>query len=250
MHRPRPREPGSRRFRFRLQQYLAARTRTTSHLLVTKTTQQLIDEALGTPAPAATSAIELPGWLLRLLPDWGLSIPAVRYRHGNRPVTVTEHLELTALVIERYGWTQGKHRTRSGRACILDAQAVLFRLGIGDQSTVDRAGQRLQAVLNDRGCTLAYHRWNMPDPHGRRGHRPRAGGGPDGDHPVRDSRGKPNKPISTPRYRAARAPAVDAAATALMLLGIPDQVIDQIMVGRQARPRGCAPGTCTCPTPR
>ncbi|WP_405693954.1 hypothetical protein [Streptomyces sp. NBC_01185] len=147
-----------------IEQYLAARTRTTAHPLVTKTTQQLIDEALGTPAPAATPAIELPGLLLRLLPDWVLRIPAVQHRHGNRPVTVTEHLELTALVIERYGWTQSKHRTRSGRACILGAQAVLFRLGIGDEATVDRAGQRLQAVLHDRGCTLAYHRWNdMPD---------------------------------------------------------------------------------------
>ncbi|MFC8020538.1 DUF6197 family protein [[Kitasatospora] papulosa] len=147
-----------------IEQYLAARTRTTAHPLVTKTTQQLIDEALGAPAPAATSAIELPGRLLRLLPDWVLSVPVVRHRHGNRPVTVAEHLELTALVIERYGWTQGKHRTRSGRACILGAQAVVFRLGIGDQSTVDRAGQRLQAVLRNRGCTLAYHRWNdLPD---------------------------------------------------------------------------------------
>ncbi|MFF5508102.1 hypothetical protein ACFY4Q_08060 [[Kitasatospora] papulosa] len=147
-----------------IEQYLAARTRTTAHPLVTKTTQQLIDEALGTPAPAATPATELPGRLLRLLPDWVLSVPAVRHRHGNRPVTVTEHLELTALVIEHYGWTQGKHRTRSGRACILGAQAVLFRLSIGDESTVDRAGQRLQAVLRNRGCTLAFHRWNdMPD---------------------------------------------------------------------------------------
>ncbi|MFE0001892.1 DUF6197 family protein [[Kitasatospora] papulosa] len=148
-----------------IEQYLAARTRTTAHPLVTKTTQQLIDEALGSPAPAALmTAMELPGRLLRLLPDWVLSVPAVRHRHGNRPVTVAEHLELTALVVERYGWTQGKHRTRSGRACILGAQAVLFRLGIGDQSTVDRAGQYLQAVLRNRGCTLAYHRWNdMPD---------------------------------------------------------------------------------------
>ncbi|MEV5860984.1 hypothetical protein AB0L83_14905 [Streptomyces sp. NPDC052071] len=147
-----------------IEQYLAARTRTTAHPLVTKTTQQLIDEALGAPAPAAAPAMELPGRLLRLLPDWVLSVPVVRHRHGNRPVTVAEHLELTALVIERYGWTQGKHRTRSGRACILGAQAVLFRLSIGDESTVDRAGQRLQAVLRNRGCTLAYHRWNdMPD---------------------------------------------------------------------------------------
>ncbi|MEU2456451.1 hypothetical protein ABZ604_02445 [Streptomyces sp. NPDC012473] len=146
-----------------IEQYLTARA--TAHPLVTKTTDQLIAEALGAPAPVAAPARVLPGRLLRALPDWVLSVPAVRHRHGGvRPVTVTEHLELTALVIERYGWTQNKHRTRSGRVCILGAQAVLFRLGIGDETTVDRAGQRLQAVLRSRGCTLAYHRWNdMPD---------------------------------------------------------------------------------------
>ncbi|MFG3539617.1 DUF6197 family protein [Streptomyces clavifer] len=147
-----------------IEQYLADRTPVTAHPLVTKTTQQLIAEALGAPTPATPVRV-LPGRLLRLLPDWVLSVPAVRHRHGGtRTVTVTEHLELTALVIERYGWTQGKHRSRSGRVCILGAQAVLFRLGIGDESTVDRAGQRLQAVLRARGCTLAYQRWNdMPD---------------------------------------------------------------------------------------
>ncbi|MFD9775500.1 hypothetical protein ACFWZS_00975 [[Kitasatospora] papulosa] len=146
-----------------IEQYLTARA--TAHPLVTKTTEQLIAEALGAPAPAAAPARVLPGRLLRVLPDWVLSVPAVRHRHGGaRPVTVTEHLELTAFVIERYGWTQNKHRTRSGRVCILGAQAVLFRLGIGDETTVDCAGQRLQAVLRSRGCTLAYHRWNdMPD---------------------------------------------------------------------------------------
>ncbi|MFJ7497853.1 hypothetical protein ACIQZB_43575 [Streptomyces sp. NPDC097727] len=148
-----------------IEQYLTARARTTAHPLVTKTTQQLVAEALGTQAPATTTAAPLPGRMLRLLPDWVLQIPIVRHRHGgNRQVTVAEHLELTALVIQRYGWAQDTHRTRSGRVCILGAQAVLYRLGIGDESTVDRAGQRLQAVLRSRGCTLPYHRWNdMPD---------------------------------------------------------------------------------------
>ncbi|WP_411090048.1 hypothetical protein [Streptomyces sp. 061-3] len=148
-----------------IEQYLAARTRTTAHPLVTKTTAELIAEALGTQAPATAPALELPGRMLRILPDWVLRFPIVRHRHGGaRPVTVAEHLELTALVIERYGWAQNTHRTRSGRRCILGAQAVLYRLGIGDATTVDRAGQRLQAVLRSRGCTLPYHRWNdMPD---------------------------------------------------------------------------------------
>ncbi|WP_328894004.1 DUF6197 family protein [Streptomyces sp. NBC_00236] len=148
-----------------IEQYLAARTPTTAHPLVTKTTQELVAEALGTAAPATAPALELPGRVLRVLPDWVLRFPPVRRRHtAARAVTVAEHLELTALVIERYGWAQSTHRTRSGRRCILGAQAVLYRLGIGDETTVARAGQRMQAVLRARGCTLPYHRWNdMPD---------------------------------------------------------------------------------------
>jgi hypothetical protein len=149
-----------------IEQYLAARTRTTAHPLVTKTTQELIAEALGTvSAPGAAPELQLPGRMLRLLPDWVLAVPLVRRRHGGgRHITVAEHLELTALVIEQYGWAHGTHRTASGRRCILGAQAVLFRLGYGDESTVDRAAQRLQAVLAARGCTLTYAKWNdLPD---------------------------------------------------------------------------------------
>ncbi|MFE6547685.1 tyrosine-type recombinase/integrase [Streptomyces sp. NPDC057746] len=39
------------------------------------------------------------------------------------------------------------------------------------------------------------------------------------------------------------------AATVLMLLGVPDRVIDQIMGGSRAPPRACVRGTSTCPTP-
>nr|WP_011815246.1 hypothetical protein [Streptomyces viridosporus]CAA56760.1 unnamed protein product [Streptomyces viridosporus] len=144
-----------------IEHYLAARTRTTAHPLVTKTTAELVAEALGTTGPATTPAPELPGRVLRILPDWVLRFPIVRHRHGGaRPVTVAEHLELTALVIERYGWAQGTHRTTTGRRCILGAQAVLYRLGMGDDTTVAAAGQHLQDVLAARGCTSTYASWN------------------------------------------------------------------------------------------
>lgn len=145
-----------------IEQYLAARTRTTAHPLVTKTTQELVAEALGTtPATEGAAVTELPGRMLRILPDWVLQVPIVRHRHGGAgQITVAEHLELTALVIERYGWAQNTHRTTGGRRCILGAQAVLYRLGHGDESTVAAAGQRLQAVLAARGCTLTYAKWN------------------------------------------------------------------------------------------
>ncbi|MEV7671561.1 hypothetical protein [Streptomyces sp. NPDC088752] len=146
-----------------IEQYLTARVRTTAHPLVTKTTAELIAEALGAPAPAAVPAPALapPVRALRLLPDWVLAFPLLRQLHGaGRQISVAEHLELTALVIERYGWHSGALRSTSGRRCILGAQAVLFRLGYGDEATALAAGHRLQAVLAARGISEPYHCWN------------------------------------------------------------------------------------------
>ncbi|MFI8911760.1 hypothetical protein ACIGW4_09095 [Streptomyces sp. NPDC053513] len=145
-----------------IEQYLTARVRTTAHPLVTKTTAELIAEALGTaPAAPAAPVLTVPARALRLLPDWVLNFPLLRQLHGGgRQISVAEHLELTALVIERYGWHRGALRSTSGRRCILGAQAVLFRLGYGDETTALAAGHRLQAVLTARGITEPYHRWN------------------------------------------------------------------------------------------
>ncbi|MFF9840367.1 hypothetical protein [Streptomyces sp. NPDC013740] len=143
-----------------IEQYLVARTRTTAHPLLTKTTAELVAEALSTLAPAAP-VLTAPARALRLLPDWVLDFPLLRQLHGGgRRISVAEHLELTALVIERYGWHRGALRSTSGRRCILGAQAVLFRLGYGDEATALAAGHRLQAALTARGITEPYHRWN------------------------------------------------------------------------------------------
>ncbi|MFE1379226.1 hypothetical protein ACFW6S_09820 [Streptomyces sp. NPDC058740] len=148
-----------------IEQYLAARVRATAHPLLTKTTAELIAEALGaTPASAAPGAapvLTAPPRALRILPDWVLNFPLLRQLHGGgRRISVAEHLELTALVIERYGWHRGALRSASGRRCILGAQAVLFRLGYGDEATALAAGHRLQAVLTLRGITEPYPHWN------------------------------------------------------------------------------------------
>ncbi|MFC8012297.1 DUF6197 family protein [Streptomyces cinereoruber] len=145
-----------------IEQYLTARVRTTAHPLVTKTTAELIAEALGTaPATAAAPVLAAPARALRILPDWALNFPLLRQLHGDgRQISVAEHLELTALVIERYGWHRGALRSTSGRRCILGAQAVLFRLGYGDEHVARAAGHRLQAALADRGISEPYHRWN------------------------------------------------------------------------------------------
>ncbi|MFE5548318.1 hypothetical protein ACFQ71_31460 [Streptomyces sp. NPDC056534] len=145
-----------------IEQYLLARVRTTAHPLVTKTTAELIAEALGTLPPAAVAPVlTAPTRGLRILPDWVLNFPLLRQLHGGgRRIGIAEHLELTALVIERYGWHRGTLRSTTGRRCILGAQAVLFRLGYGDETTAIAAGTRLQAVLAQRGITEPYHRWN------------------------------------------------------------------------------------------
>ncbi|MEU1863261.1 DUF6197 family protein [Streptomyces gardneri] len=145
-----------------IEQYLTARVRTTAHPLVTKTTAELVIEALGNaPAPTAAPSLTAPARALRILPDWALNFPLLRQLHGGgRQISVAEHLELTALVIERYGWNRSSLRSASGRRCILGAQAVLFRLGYGDETTARTAGARLQLVLAARGIAEPYYRWN------------------------------------------------------------------------------------------
>ncbi len=147
-----------------IEQYLTARCRTTAHPLVTKTTAELIEEALSLPSapgePVSVLVLTPPARALRLLPDWVLSVPVLRQLHGaGRHVSVAEHLELTALVIERFGWSRSL-LSASGRRCILGAQAVLYRLGYGDEGTARAAGNAIQDVLATRGITEPYHRWN------------------------------------------------------------------------------------------
>ncbi|MFD3333531.1 hypothetical protein ACFWV1_12925 [Streptomyces sp. NPDC058700] len=146
-----------------IEAYLADQAPRTAHPLVTKTTDQLIAEALRGPGtePEAAPALTAPSRLWRILPDWALAITPARRLHGaGRDITVTQHLELTALVIQQYGWHRGGLRSRSGRRCIVGAQAVLYRLGYGDEETAKAAGQQLQNVLRRRGIDEAYPQWN------------------------------------------------------------------------------------------
>ncbi|WP_328941539.1 hypothetical protein OG259_07650 [Streptomyces sp. NBC_00250] len=147
-----------------IEAYLADQAPRTAHPLVTKTTAELVAEALATP-PAASEqqapTLTAPNRLWRIIPDWALALTPARRLHGaGRAITVTQHLELTALVIQQYGWHRGALRSRGGARCILGAQAVLYRLGYGDEATAAAAGQQMQNVLRRRGIDEPYHRWN------------------------------------------------------------------------------------------
>ncbi|MFD3532054.1 hypothetical protein [Streptomyces sp. NPDC058664] len=147
-----------------IEAYLAQQAPRTAHPLVTKTTAELVAEALQVPAvepEQPTPELSAPARWWRILPDWALAITPARRLHGaGRDITVTQHLELTALVLQQYGHHRGGLRSRSGRRCILGAQAVLYRLGYGDEETAKAAGACLQNVLTARGIDEPYHRWN------------------------------------------------------------------------------------------
>lgn len=148
-----------------IERYLAARVRTTAHPLVTKSTDELVAEALAElaalPVPPAEAAPVLrpPAKVLRRLPDWALSLPLVRAWHGGgRAITAAENLELAALVIERFGWTQDTQRGTDGGRCILGAQWALHRLGYGDVHTLRLASGYLQNTLGTQAGS--YEAWN------------------------------------------------------------------------------------------
>lgn len=148
-----------------IETYLSAPGRATAHPLVTRPTADLVAEALaaveaGCPRPS-TGDLRAPSRILRRVPD--RLLPLLRPVAGpRRHITVAEHLELTARVLETYGWATGNHRTPGGRRCILGAQAVLYRLGYGDRQHVDAAAGYIRSALADHGVRedVDYWTWN------------------------------------------------------------------------------------------
>jgi hypothetical protein len=144
----------------------------TAHRLVTAPTAHLVAEALADlPADPSTGAQLLPGRAWRVLPDRLLTL---RPRRGDAlerlRIPVPAHLEMTATVLEQWGWAKSgtRIRTRGGRRCILGAQRVVHALGYGTEDTATEAGRQIQGVLAGRGITLPYPRWNdLPGVTGR-----------------------------------------------------------------------------------
>lgn len=142
-----------------IERYLVARSRATAapataHPLVTKTTDELIAEALGSldaTLPPVPQALRPPSRFLRRLPLWALPLT----RRTVRQISVAEHLELTALVIEWWGWAQETERDAKGARCIVGAQRALVALGYGDAATMTAAAIRLCDLVGG-----AYEPWN------------------------------------------------------------------------------------------
>jgi hypothetical protein len=138
--------------------------RRTAHRLVTATTAELVEQALGGRAEREADAPVLPSGLWRVLPDRLLALHPARRSElaARRQISVAQHLELTAAVLEQWGWAQpGRHnRTAGGARCPKGAQYALYRLGYGTEVTVAEADRRIQGVLADRGITRPFWEWN------------------------------------------------------------------------------------------
>jgi len=138
----------------------------TAHRLVSLPTAELVAQALaGLPAAPASrppAVGPIPGGVWRVLPARLLTLHPARHCEGvgRLRISVAEHLELTALVLGRWGWAQGRNRSRGGRRCILGAQYAVFRLGYGTEDTAIEAGRRIQDTLTTRGEHRPYPEWN------------------------------------------------------------------------------------------
>ncbi|GAA2484766.1 hypothetical protein GCM10010406_21270 [Streptomyces thermolineatus] len=135
-----------------------------AHPLLTKTTAQLVAEALhADPATGPADAVpvpDLPGRWRAALPHW------IHHHLGTRPrlaIPAHHHLLLTSRALERTGWaaTGARDRTLTGRRCILGAQHLLHSLGYGDLATIETAGRHIQRALAEmRQGDQPYWVWN------------------------------------------------------------------------------------------
>ena len=138
----------------------------TAHPLVTKTTAELVAEALAAPvavaAPAAPIVRSPLRGIWRVLPTRVLSVRRPRGPVDHNPVSVAEFLELTESVLRHAGWarTGSRTRTRLGRRCIRGAQGAVYLLGYGDARTAETSGLFLAEVLAGRGVRTPYPLWN------------------------------------------------------------------------------------------
>lgn len=138
----------------------------TAHPLVTLPTHELVRQALDsapTPKPDPKQPPESPlRGLWRILPDRALTLRRPRGPVDCHHISVVEHLQLTAAILQHSGWarTGHRHRTATGRRCILGAQRALAALGYGDRHTTEAAAAHLNQALRARRVRAEYPDWN------------------------------------------------------------------------------------------
>lgn len=145
-----------------IETFLRAQIKRTAHPLVSKTTEELIKEAL-TSAPTSRPVKNpdpLPSNLWGRVPDWMVSARRMVRHNTVYEITPQQHIQLIIGIIEKWGWSKGRLRTKSGSRCIVGAQLILLRMGYGSERTMKHAGQMIQSALYARGVSEPYWEWN------------------------------------------------------------------------------------------
>ncbi|RKN40792.1 DUF6197 family protein [Streptomyces hoynatensis] len=122
-----------------LDRYLAQHAPRTDTGLVSASVDELIAQAGIQTGPAP---LPRRGWLLR--------------RAAAPSITVAQHIDLIAEVIQRYGWAQNTTWDGQRRCCIVGAQHLLIHYGYGDRDLGRRAGDWLNRQL---GGGVNYVQW-------------------------------------------------------------------------------------------
>ncbi|MFF8784803.1 hypothetical protein [Streptomyces sp. NPDC015125] len=129
--------------------------------LATKTTQQLIDEALRSlPQHGTRPAVDvrLPGRIARALPDWA---HRTRADLSHKPST---QLAVAAEILRKWGWQNKPHQLRDGRGrrCICGAICTtVVGLGVGTIDSAHQAAGYVLAELRGRGWNALIGDWNQ-----------------------------------------------------------------------------------------
>ncbi|WP_330479970.1 hypothetical protein OG301_39195 (plasmid) [Streptomyces platensis] len=130
--------------------------------LPSKTTRQLVDEALRGLRPAAPVA---PSWSHRVLPAAVRGLLAdLGWWQDPTPQLPSTHLDQVLAVLRRYGWCQSMDVTATGRLCIRGAQNLLEKTGYVTPEARQRAVHYMHQTLAQAGVAMQFFAWNdLPD---------------------------------------------------------------------------------------
>ncbi|GES27907.1 hypothetical protein AB0G60_02705 [Streptomyces angustmyceticus] len=129
--------------------------------LVSKTTAELVDEALRSlPQHGTRPAIDvkLPGRIARALPDWA---HRTRADLSHKP---SAQLAVAAEILRKWGWQNKPHHLRDGRGrrCICGAICTTVAgLGVGTIGSAHQAAGYVLAELRGRGWNALIGDWNQ-----------------------------------------------------------------------------------------